>query len=130
MSWRGSIDIKDRILSVLIYPIVVIFTRGLGLIGLVIFFALFAGVVRNPQVSHFLRYNTMQAILIDILFILYGMVLNLLLPLLGGSILSQILVTIGFFAPLGACLYSMVQSGLGRYAEIPTISDAAYSQVR
>ncbi|MGL5878515.1 MAG: Tic20 family protein, partial [Xenococcaceae cyanobacterium] len=35
-----------------------------------------------------------------------------------------------FLGTLAASFYSIVQSILGRYAEIPTLSDAAYSQVR
>jgi len=31
---------------------------------------------------------------------------------------------------VAAVLYSIVQSALGRYAEIPTLSEAVYMQVR
>jgi hypothetical protein len=33
---------------------------------------------------------------------------------------------LGAFA---ACVYSIIQSVIGKYADIPTISEAAYSQV-
>jgi len=46
------------------------------------------------------------------------------------NLLAQTLNNVIFIGSLAACLYSIVQSILGRYAEIPTISDAAYSQVR
>ena len=71
----------------------------------------------------------MQAILIDILLILVSLVANFLLPGLGGGLLVETLFNLIFLASLAACLYGMIQSGLGKYAEIPTISEAAYSQV-
>jgi len=41
-------------------------------VGLIIFFALFLLVVRNEKISHFIRFNTMQAILLDIIIFLFS----------------------------------------------------------
>jgi len=35
-----------------------------------------------------------------------------------------------FLGAIAAIIYSIVQSVLGRYAEIPTLSEAVYMQVR
>jgi hypothetical protein len=35
-----------------------------------------------------------------------------------------------FLGVVAAVVYSVIQSAMGRYAEIPTISDAVYMQVR
>lgn len=159
MTWRGQTDFKDRLFSILVYlfPLLAAFPFGryllvqfpvlnlltipllplalvynavpLGLGGLLIFFLLYAGVVRNTNLNHFLRFNTMQAILMDILLILVSLVANILLPGLGEGLLIETLFNLIFLASLVACLYGMIQSGLGKYAEIPTISEAAYSQV-
>lgn len=99
-------------------------------LGLIVFFALFLLVVRNESINHFIRFNAMQAILIDIVLILCGLVLSLLQPALGSPLIVETLYNVIFLGMLGAVLYSVVQSIMGRYAEIPTLSDAVYMQVR
>jgi hypothetical protein len=158
MTWRGATDVKDRIFAALVYILPLIdalpFSQALfaqfpqvGLIylplqpfiaiyysfpfaGIIIFFLLFLAVVRNERISHFIRFNTMQAILIDILLVLCGLLLRLLLQGTGMNLFTETLYNVIFLGTLAACFYSIVQSALGRYADIPTISDAAYSQVR
>jgi Chloroplast import apparatus Tic20-like len=98
-------------------------------LGLIIFLALFMLVIRNENISHFIRFNTMQAILLDIVIILCSLVLSLLTALQGTLILDT-LFSVVFLGTLAAVTYSVVQSVLGRYAEIPTLSDAVYMQVR
>ncbi|NEQ89035.1 MAG: hypothetical protein F6K26_56915 [Moorea sp. SIO2I5] len=157
MNWRGSTDVKDRIFAALAYilPLIVVLPfgqfmlrqfpilgiiylplqplislyYGLPLVGLIIFFVLFLAVVRNPKISHFVRFNTMQAILLDILLVLCGLLLPILVQALGVNLLTETLYNIVFLGILAACGYSMVQSLMGRYAEIPSLSQAVYSQV-
>ena len=159
MAWRGSTDFKDRFFAAIVYmmplvdampfgqllfaqfpfltllqipliPITILYS-SIPFAGLIVFFVLFAAVVRNERISHFIRFNTMQAILIDILLLLLSLLFSLLSGGLGTTnLLAQTLNNVIFIGSLAACLYSIVQSILGRYAEIPTISDAAYSQVR
>ncbi|ACA98174.1 MULTISPECIES: Tic20 family protein [Cyanophyceae] len=96
--------------------------------GLIIFFILYAAVVRNSKISHFIRFNTLQAILIDIALVLFGILIRFF-GFGGGSLLVETLSNVAFLGTLVACLYAMVQSILGKYAELPTISQAAYSQL-
>jgi len=157
MTWRGSTTVQDRIFACLPYllplldglvygenlfqqfpplrliliplePLLQIY-RDIPFLGLIIFFALFLLVVRNNNISHFIRFNTMQAILLDIVLILCGLILSILGSTLGGFILETLSNMI-FLGILGAFIYTVVQSAMGRYAEIPTISDAVYMQVR
>ena len=155
MTWRGSTDSKDRIFAALVYlmplyyavsgfgsyildalpalrilqiplaPVAYIY-GSIPLANIIIFFVLFLAVVRNPKISYFIRFNALQAILLDIALIL----LSLVGGILQVPFLFQIFSSVIFIAAVSACLYSMVQSILGRYAEIPTISEAAYSQLR
>jgi uncharacterized membrane protein len=99
--------------------------------GLIIFFALFLLVVRNERISHFIRFNTMQALLISIVLFLCQLVIGALTSL-GGSVTFIVLVLNNavFLAVLAAFGYSVVQSFRGHYAEIPTLSEAVYLQVR
>ena len=159
MTWRGSTDTKDRIFAALVYllPLYSAFALGdsifqqipflgaalvivltplaflyssLGSFGsLIIFFVLFFAVVRNPRISHFIRFNTMQAILIDILVYLLGLVLGFVARGLGANLVVETLFNVVFLGAFAACVYSIIQSVIGKYADIPTISEAAYSQV-
>ena len=159
MTWRGSTDTKDRIFAALVYllPLYSAFAFGififqqipflgaalaialyplaflyssLGSFGsLIIFFVLFLAVVRNPRISHFIRFNTMQAILIDILVYLLGLALGFVARGLGANLVVETLFNVVFLGAFAACVYSIIQSVIGKYADIPTISEAAYSQV-
>ena len=99
MSWRGSTTVSDRIFASLPYllPLIEGITFGKDLFkqfpvlkkdifpwlikladiyesipfaGIIVFLALFVLVVRNEKISHFIRFNTMQAILLDIVLLL------------------------------------------------------------
>ena len=156
MTWRGSTDAKDRFFAALVYllplfyalpygeylfaqfpflqlifiplaPLTIIYSFPFA--GLIIFIILFAAVVRNPRISHFIRFNTMQAILLDILLILVNLVTGLLLRGINIGLLTQTLYNLIFLGTLVACIYGIVQSIMGKYAEIPAISEAVYAQV-
>lgn len=158
MSWRGSTTVSDRIFACLPYtlPLVDVLVFGTFLIrqfpalsvifvplapiiaiygsipfgSLVVFFALFFLVVRNERIPHFIRFNTMQAILLDIVIILFGYLLRILSNVPGIEFAIQTLSTTIFLGIVVAVVYSVVQSLIGKYAEIPAISDAVYMQVR
>jgi hypothetical protein len=161
MSWRGSTTVNDRILACLPYllPLIEVFAFGVFLLrdfpslqiiflpllplltiyndvpfaGLIIFLALWLLVVRNDKIAHFIRFNTMQAIVLDIVIflckILTDLITNLITIVPGSGFATQTLYTIIFIGIVAAVVYSVFQSLNGRYAEIPAISDAVYMQV-
>ena len=157
MTWRGSTTVSDRIfaslpyllplihglmfgdalfrqfpiLGLLVVPLVpLIQIYSLPLASLVIFFALYFGVIRNESISHFIRFNAMQAILLDIVLMLCGLVLPIFARGLQVAFIAETLYNMVFLGALAAFFYAVVQSALGRYAEIPPLSDAVYMQVR
>jgi len=157
MTWRGSTTVPDRIFASLPYLLPLIdglafgrflFTQfpvlqllliplsplmqiySLPFASLVIFFALYLGVVRNENISHFIRFNAMQAILLDIILMLCGLVLPIFARGLQVAFIAETLYNMVFLGALAAFVYAVVQSALGRYAEIPPLSDAVYMQVR
>lgn len=101
-----------------------------GLGGLIIFFALYFLVVRNERIAHFIRFNTMQAILIDIVLVLCRLIVPILAQGIQISFIVETIFNVIFLGVLAAVIYSVAQSLLGRYAEIPTISEAVHMQVR
>lgn len=102
--------------------------------SLVIFFALYMLLVRNDSLSHFLRFNTMQALIIGIAVALTTEVLKLfgLFDALSPALLLPltIIFSVIFLGVMVSSIYSIVQALRGRYGEIPVLSEAAYSQVR
>jgi uncharacterized membrane protein len=158
MAWRGSMTVKDRIFASLtyllplldVYPFGTFLLRQVPLFGLIyiplqpliavyygiqfasliIFFVLYLAVVRNERINHFIRFNAMQAILISIILTLIDLAFGILGPVLGQNLLTETLFNIIFLGTLAASIYSIIQSALGRYAELPGISEASYLQVR
>ena len=160
MTWRGSTTVQDRIFASLPYllpiisalpfgsflfrqfpaveriilvpltPILLIYRAGGSWAGIIIFFLLFLLVVRNERIIHFIRFNTMQAILLDILLVLCSLLFEILMRGLGTNLVTETLFNIVFLGTVVACGYSIVQSLLGHYAEIPTLSEAVHAQVR
>jgi uncharacterized membrane protein len=159
MTWRGSTTVPDRIfaslpyllplidglvfgsfllrqfppLQVLLFPLqpVLIIYGSLGSFGqLIVFFALFLLVVRNEKINHFIRFNTMQAILLDIVIFLCSILVRILGQVPGTGFAIETVANTIFLGVVVAVGYSVIQSVIGRYAEIPAISDAVYMQVR
>ncbi|WP_373530546.1 Tic20 family protein [Nostoc sp.] len=159
MSLRGSTTVSDRIfaclpyllplidglvfgsfllnqfpaLQVLLLPLrpVLIIYGSLGQFGqLIVFFALFFLVVRNEKISHFIRFNTMQAILLDIVIFLCSILVRVLGQVPGTGFAIETVANTIFLGVVAAVGYSIIQSVIGRYAEIPAVSDAVYMQVR
>ena len=152
-------DVKDRSFSALIYlfplvyslpfgillltqfpwlyqffsPLVAIYgiTNSLPFASLIIFFGLWFAVVRNDNVSYFLRFNAMQAILLNILQILFSLIMGVLIPAFGAQgLISETLSNTIFMGSVAACFFCIVRSIQGQYAELPSLSEVASSQIR
>ena len=161
MTWRGTTTIQDRILASLpyllplmygvqfgnsiltmfpalaavLYPLIapVAFIYSLvPFAGIIVFFALLLLVVRNERISHFIRFNTMQALLITIVLFLCQIATSILSNL--GSSIAPLLLVLNntiFLAVLIALGYTIIQTIRGHYADkIPKLSDAVYLQVQ
>jgi len=89
---------------------------------------LFAGLVRNPKVPYFVRYNACQALLIDIALIIIIYLLRILPVFELGSIIS-ILSPIIFILILCVFIYSFSQCIYGVEPEIPLISKSVRMQI-
>ena len=76
-----------KVLLLLTFPVAII-ERSLPFGGLLFFIILFAGVVRNPNVPYFIRYNACQALLLNIALIIISYLLRILPLVEFGSIVS------------------------------------------
>ncbi len=134
------------LLFVALSPLLTVYNFNVGgfpIVQMGLFFGLFLLVVNNRDVAHFLRFHTLQAILISILAFLIRLVLDILnissglsdpflrnttpdlMTWITGGIESAI-----FIAVLAAGIFAIVQSLRGQYADLPVISEAAHNQLR
>ncbi len=159
--WRGANSPTDRIFASLIYmlpladalgyggqlaqqfPVIQPFFSAVapfsaftsGIEGLIVFILLLVLVINNPKISHFIRFNVMQAILLMIILTLLNLIFFRFLGQILGDFefyktFSQIISTTIFLGMSAACGFGIFRSVTGRYAEIPALSDVVYTQVR
>jgi uncharacterized membrane protein len=97
-------------------------------VRLIIWLCVFIFVVRNYKVNHFVRFNAMQALLLDIFVSLVRVIAELLVVILGqltvlGFVL-QIIYSVTFLCITAAFVYTVFQCVRGEYAnKIPVVSD-------
>ncbi len=89
--------------------------------SLLLFLILFAGVVRNPNVPYFVRFNGCQALLLNISLILFFYLLRIVpIPELN---LFLFILTLSIF------IFCLIQCISGIEPEIPFISKSARMQI-
>jgi len=96
---------------------------------LIIFFLCFLAIVKNTKISHFVRFNTMQAIMMDIVVMLFNILRAYFPAEFRWSILLVIFDKFSFLACMATVLYAVFFTLRGFYADIPFISEAVYIQV-
>ena len=109
-----------KILLYITYPIAIV-ERSIPFGGLLFFLILFAGVVRNPNVPYFVRYNACQALLLDIALIIISYILRILPLAEFGSIIFVFVFSIFIF--------SIFQCINGVEPELPFISKSVRMQI-
>jgi len=109
-----------KILLLLTFPIAII-EKSLPFGSFLLFIILFAGLVRNPNVPYFVRFNACQALLIDIALIIISYLLRIFPIVELGSII--------FIFTLCIFIYSISQCIYGVEPEIPLISKSARMQI-
>lgn len=112
------------------FPLLQVY-NNLPLGQLIVFIVLLVGVVRNASVSHFIRFNVMQAILLDIVLFLASLFMSYILdPIVSGTIVQEILYSTVFLGILAAVIYGVIESFMGIYPDkIPGVSQATHYQV-
>ena len=109
-----------KILLLLTFPIAII-EKSLPFGSFLLFIILFAGLVRNPNVPYFVRYNACRALLIDIALIIVSYLLRIFPIVKLGSII--------FIFTLCIFIYSISQCIYGVEPEIPLISKSVRMQI-
>ncbi|XP_051143861.1 protein TIC 20-II, chloroplastic [Andrographis paniculata] len=96
----------------------------------VTFFGLYLGVVRNPNLSRYARFNALQALVLDVLLVVPVLLQRIITP--GRSGIGLMLTAwahSGLFMFVTACfIYGLVSSVLGKTPYLPLVADAAGRQ--
>jgi len=100
---------------------VILIENSLPFGGLLLFLIIFAGVVRNPKIPYFIRFNGCQALLLEIALIIFSYVLRIIQINELGLFL--------FISTVAIFIFSFVQCLYGIEPEIPFISKSARMQI-
>jgi hypothetical protein len=107
--------------------------NGIPFAPLIIFFAVYSGIVNNQNLSRFVRYNAAQAVVLDILLILPQVILNTLFKQPEDGIPLQMYMstynTVFLFVAVCSA-YGIASCAVGQSPRLPLVADAADSQVR
>ncbi len=135
--WSDAIPFGSNIFNQLPYlqwlampalPIMIL-QRGIPFGGLLLFLLLFLAVIRNPQVPYFLRFNSLQALLIDIGLILLGYAFRILVFPFGTGLLTQTLSSTVLIGVLTITIFSIYECIQGKEPDLPAISEAVRLQL-
>ena len=117
-----------QIIKIPAIPIEII-ERSLPLGNLLLFLAIFIGLVRNNKVSFFVRFNALQSLLINIGIIIISFMIEILFSSFENSLIIRTLTStllISLFSIIAYCVWSCTQ---GKEPNLPGISEATKMQL-
>ena len=109
-------------------PIIVI-ERSIPFGNLLLFLAIFLGLVRNNKVSYFLRFNALQSLLINIGIIIISFIFEIIFSPFSSSLIIRTIsstLLISIFSIIVYCVWSCTQ---GKEPNLPGISQATKLQL-
>ena len=117
-----------QIIQIPAIPIILI-ERSIPFGNLLLFLAIFIGLVRNTKISYFLRFNALQSLLINIGIIIVNFIFEIIFnPFLNSLIIRTFSSTLLFslFAVMVYCVWSCTQ---GNEPDLPIITEATKMQL-
>ena len=112
-----------QIIQIPAIPIILL-ERSIPFGSLLLFLAIFIGLVRNNKVSYFLRFNALQSLLINIGIIIISFIVEIFLSPFANSLIIRTLsstLLISLFSIITYCIWSCTQ---GDEPNLPGISEA------
>lgn len=117
-----------QVIQIPAIPIILI-ERSIPFGNLLLFLAIFIGLVRNSKASYFLRFNALQSLLINIGIIIVGFIFEIFLSPFGNSLIIRTFsstLLISLFFMITYCVWSCTQ---GNEPNLPGISQATKMQL-
>jgi hypothetical protein len=96
---------------------------------LIIFFVMFLSIVKNKKLHHFVRFNCMQAIMLDIVVMLFHIVRAYLPAEAKWSALAHFVDMFAWTCCMGTIAYAVFWTLRATYADLPFVSESVYHQV-
>lgn len=125
----AKVPFLESLLLVPLFPVYSLY-RGVPFLAFGVFLALYLLVVRNTSISRYIRFNTYQALIIDIALIFPQLFAGLNLGGLIPSVVAETCTTAVFYAVILAIGYAIITIARGDVPdEIPAISDSVYQQM-
>ncbi len=118
----------SQIIQIPAIPIIII-ERSIPFGNLLLFLAIFIGLVRNKKVSYFLRFNALQSLLINIGIIIINFIFQIFFSPFGNSLIIRTFsstLLISLFSMIIYCVWSCTQ---GNEPNLPGISQATKMQL-
>ena len=110
------------------FPLIIL-ERLIPLGSLILFFVLFLFVIRNPKVPYFIRFNTLQALLLDITIILISYAFRIILQPLGSGLMMRTFSSTILVGVLTIIIFTISESLKGNEADLPLFSEAVKMQL-
>ena len=117
-----------QIIQIPAIPIILI-ERSIPFGSLLLFFAIFFGLVRNSKVSYFLRFNALQSLLINIGIIIASFIFEIIFSPFANSLIIRTLSSSFLISILLVIIYSVWSCTQGNEPNLPGISQAAKMQL-
>ena len=117
-----------QIIQIPAIPIILI-ERSIPFGNLLLFLAIFIGLVRNSKVSYFLRFNALQSLLINIGIIIISFLFQIFFSPFGNSLITRTLsatLFMSLFSMITYCVWSCTQ---GNEPDLPKVSQATKMQL-
>ncbi len=117
-----------QIIQIPAIPIIII-ERSIPLGNLLLFLAIFIGIIRNSKVSYFLRFNALQSLLINIGIIIINYIFQIFFSPFGNTLIIRTFTStlfISLFSIIAYCVWSCTQ---GNEPNLPGISQATKMQL-
>ena len=117
-----------QIIQIPAIPIIII-ERSIPFGNLLLFLAIFIGIVRNSKVSYFLRFNALQSLLMNIGIIIISFIFQVFFSPFENSLIIRTFSTtllISLFSIITYCIWSCIQ---GNEPNMPGISEATKMQL-
>ena len=127
----GNLFLEYSFLKVLAIPTFPIFLieNSIPFGNFFLFIILFLAVIRNPKISYFIRFNTMQSLLLNIALLIIVYFLQIIINPLGNILLIQTMSNIIFILSLAIIIFCITKSIFGEEPELPGISEAVRLQI-
>ena len=117
-----------QIIQIPAIPIIII-ERSIPFGNLLLFLAIFIGIVRNNKVSYFIRFNALQSLIINIGIIIISFIFEIFFNPFANSLIIRTFsstLLISLFAMITYCVWSCTQ---GNEPNLPGISEATKMQL-